>query len=324
MSKGQIVGYVRVSTVDQNTDRQLDGIELDEVFTDHASGKDTNRPQLQAMIKHVRKGDEVVVHSMDRLARSLVDLRRTVDQLTAKGVRVRFVKEGLTFGDTSDPCATLMLSVMGAVAEFERALLLERQREGIAIAKTKGKYKGRVPSLDDDQAAAIDRRIDEGESASALAREYGVSRATVYNMRWTEPHVVAVDDLYRQHGSSVPSIRSASPRPPTKTHPDSGRRADEQPARRTQRAELPRYHLALHQARPQGRRPMIPAHLVEQLPTALDRWGWPLPQPTGARVDARARSTTPMPPKPGSSATRASRPPTSRRCWECPEPQHGR
>ena len=123
MSKGQIVGYQRVSTVDQNTDRQLDGIELDEVFTDHASGKDTNRPQLQAMIKHVRKGDEVVVHSMDRLARSLVDLRRTVDELTAKGVRVRFVKEGLTFGDTSDPCATLMLSVMGAVAEFERALL---------------------------------------------------------------------------------------------------------------------------------------------------------------------------------------------------------
>lgn len=200
MSMGQIVGYQRVSTVDQNTDRQLDGIELDEVFTDHASGKDTNRPQLQAMIKHVRKGDEVVVHSMDRLARSLVDLRRTVDELTANGVRVRFVKEGLTFGDTSDPCATLMLSVMGAVAEFERALLLERQREGIAIAKTKGKYKGRVPSLNDDQAAAIDRRIDEGESASALAREYGVSRATVYNARWTEPHVVAVDDLYRQHG----------------------------------------------------------------------------------------------------------------------------
>jgi len=93
------------------------------VFTDHASGKDTNRPQFQAMRAHVREGDELVVHSMDRLARSLVDLRRTVDELTAEGVRVRFVKEGLTFGDTNDPCAVPMPSVMGAVAEFERALL---------------------------------------------------------------------------------------------------------------------------------------------------------------------------------------------------------
>jgi len=200
MGQGQIVGYVRVSTVDQNTDRQLDGIELDEVFTDRASGKDTERPQLQAMLKHVRKGDELVVHSMDRLARSLVDLRRTVDDLTARGVRVRFVKEGLTFGDTSDPCATLMLSIMGAVAEFERSLLLERQREGIAIAKTKGVYRGRKPTLNADQAAAVARRLDEGESASALAREYGVSRATVYNMRWPVADVIAVDHLYRQHG----------------------------------------------------------------------------------------------------------------------------
>lgn len=204
MGNGQIVGYVRVSTADQNTDRQLDGIELDEVFTDHASGKDTKRPQLQAMLKHVRKGDELVVHSMDRLARSLVDLRRTVDELTAKGVRVRFVKEGLTFGDTSDPCATLMLSVMGAVAEFERALLLERQREGIAIAKTKGVYKGRMPSLTDDQTEAVAARLAEGESASALAREFGVSRATVYNARtrqpWTEADVSAVGDLYRRYG----------------------------------------------------------------------------------------------------------------------------
>jgi DNA invertase Pin-like site-specific DNA recombinase len=201
MSKGQIVGYQRVSTIDQNTDRQLDGIELDEVFTDHASGKDTNRPQLQAMIKHVRKSDEVVVHSMDRLARSLVDLRRTVDELTAKGVRVRFVKEGLTFGDTSDPCATLMLSVMGAVAEFERALLLERQREGIAIAKTKGVYKGRKPSLSAEQADEVKRRLASGESAAALSREYDVSRATIYNTNpWTEEHVIAVDDLYRRHG----------------------------------------------------------------------------------------------------------------------------
>ena len=140
---------------------------------------------------------------MDRLARSLVDLRRTVDELTAKGVRVRFVKEGLTFGDTSDPCATLMLSVMGAVAEFERALLLERQREGIAIAKTKGVYKGRKPSLDRRPGRGrLTGAWPSGESASALAREFGVSRATVYNVRWTEPHVIAVDDLYRKHKAS--------------------------------------------------------------------------------------------------------------------------
>jgi DNA invertase Pin-like site-specific DNA recombinase len=204
MSEGQTVGYVRVSTADQNTERQLDGLQMDKVFTDHASGKDTDRPQFQAMLAHVREGDELVVHSMDRLARSLVDLRRTVDDLTAKGVRVRFAKEGLTFGDTNDPCAVLMLSVMGAVAEFERALLLERQREGIAVAKTKGVYKGRVPTLDEDQVEVVTARLTEGESASELAREFGVSRATVYNSRkrqpWSEEHVIAADDFYREKG----------------------------------------------------------------------------------------------------------------------------
>jgi DNA invertase Pin-like site-specific DNA recombinase len=201
LSKGQTVGYVRVSTADQNTDRQLDGLQVDKVFTDHASGKDTNRPQFQAMRAHVREGDEVVVHSMDRLARSLVDLRRTVDELTGEGVRVRFVKEGLTFGDTNDPCAMLMLSVMGAVAEFERALLLERQREGIAVAKAKGVYKGRRPVLTHEQSDEVKRRLAAGESAAALSREYEVSRATIYNTNpWTEEHVIAVDDLYRRHG----------------------------------------------------------------------------------------------------------------------------
>jgi DNA invertase Pin-like site-specific DNA recombinase len=201
MSKGQSIGYVRVSTADQNTERQLEGLQIDKVFTDHASGKDTNRPALSECLGYVRDGDELVVHSMDRLARSLVDLRRTVDDLTGRGVSVRFVKEGLTFTrDTSDPCAVLMLSVMGAVAEFERALLLERQREGIAIAKGKGVYKGRVPSLSAEQARELDRRMAEGESASAIARDYGVSRATVYNTRWTEADIVAVDDVYREHG----------------------------------------------------------------------------------------------------------------------------
>ncbi|KAA1430454.1 recombinase family protein [Mycolicibacter arupensis] len=184
MSKGKTVGYVRVSTAEQNTDRQLDGLHLDKVFTDKASGKDTHRPQLQQCLGYLRDGDTLIVHSMDRLARSLVDLRRTVDDLVAREVTVRFVKEGLTFSnDSTDPCAVLMLSVMGAVAEFERSLILERQREGIAIAKAKGKYKGRVPSLTDDQATEVADRLDAGESAAALAREYGISRATVYNTR---------------------------------------------------------------------------------------------------------------------------------------------
>jgi DNA invertase Pin-like site-specific DNA recombinase len=183
MSKGQKVGYVRVSTLDQHTDRQLDGLQLDKVFTDHASGKDTNRPALTECLAYLRDGDELVVHSMDRLSRSTVDMLTTVEDLTSRGVRVGFVKEGLTFGDTSNPCNDLMLTIMSAVAQFERALLLERQREGIAIAKTKGVYKGRVPSLNADQAEAVARRLTEGESASALAREYGVSRATIYNAR---------------------------------------------------------------------------------------------------------------------------------------------
>ncbi len=179
---GQRIGYQRVSTVDQNAERQLDGVELDKVFTDKASGKDTNRPELARALDYVRDGDTLVVHSMDRLARSLVDLRLTVDELTRRGVQVRFVKEGLTFSsDESDPCAVLMLSVMGAVAEFERSMILERQREGIALAKAAGKYKGRKAALTDERADELRARLTRGESVTALAKEFGISRQTVYN-----------------------------------------------------------------------------------------------------------------------------------------------
>jgi DNA invertase Pin-like site-specific DNA recombinase len=179
---GQLVGYVRVSTVDQNTDRQLDGLVLAKTFTDKASGKDTARPALAACLDYIREGDTLVVHSMDRLARSLVDLRQMVDRLTADGISVRFVKENLTFTrDESDPCAMLMLSIMGAVAEFERALILQRQREGIAIAKAKGVYTGRRRALTDLQCAEILGRRAAGEHPDDLAKEFGVSRATIYN-----------------------------------------------------------------------------------------------------------------------------------------------
>lgn len=181
---GQRVGYVRVSSVDQNTERQLDGVAVDRVFTDHISGKDTLRPELQRALEYVREGDTLVVHSMDRLARSLKDLLGLVDELTGRGVAVEFVKEHLLFTpDRSDPRSVLMLSMMGAVAEFERAMILERQREGIALAKARGVYKGRKPALRDDQVAEVLERLGAGESAADLAKEFGVARATVYNVR---------------------------------------------------------------------------------------------------------------------------------------------
>lgn len=179
---GQRVGYVRVSTVEQSTARQLDGVEgLARVFTDKASGKDTARPALAELLEYVRGGDTVVVHSLDRLGRNLDDLRALVSRLAEKGVVVHFVKEGLRFepGGAS-PIADLMLSMMGAFAQFERALMLERQREGIAKAKEAGKYKGRAPALSDDLIAVLLRRVAAGENRAALAREFGIGRATLY------------------------------------------------------------------------------------------------------------------------------------------------
>ncbi|WP_427911213.1 recombinase family protein [Shewanella algae] len=121
--QGQRIGYVRVSSYDQNPERQLEQVEIGKLFTDKASGKDTQRPQLEAMLGFVREGDTVVVHSMDRLARNLDDLRRLVQKLTKRGVRIEFLKEGLVFTGEDSPMANLMLSVMGAFAEFERALI---------------------------------------------------------------------------------------------------------------------------------------------------------------------------------------------------------
>ena len=138
--KGQRIGYVRVSTLDQNPERQLEGIQIDRIFTDKASGKDVHREQLDALMGFARSGDTVIVHSMDRLARNLNDLRRIVQMFTEKGVRIDFIKESLSFTGEDSPMANLMLSVMGAFAEFERALLKERQREGIALTKQRGEH----------------------------------------------------------------------------------------------------------------------------------------------------------------------------------------
>ncbi|USR38358.1 recombinase family protein [Ectopseudomonas hydrolytica] len=170
------VGYVRVSSVDQNTDRQLDGIALDKVFTDKVSGATTDRPQLLAMLDYVREGDCIHVHSIDRLARSLADLLSLVESLTAKGVAIRFHKEQLHFTGEHNAMQKLMLSMMGSFAEFERSMIKERQAEGIAKAKAKGVYKGRVKTVDDD---AIRAEIAAGSSFRKTAEKLGVSLSTV-------------------------------------------------------------------------------------------------------------------------------------------------
>lgn len=195
---GQQVAYIRVSSSDQNTARQLDGVARDRVFEDKASGKDTNRPQLDACMAHLRDGDTLHVHSMDRLARNLDDLRRIVKDLNGRGVVVRFHKEGLSFTGEDSPMSNLLLSMLGAVAEFERSLIRERQREGIALAKADGRYKGRKPSLDNSKINTLRLRIANGEKKTALATEFGISRQTLYG-----------------------AIRAASTVPTTRTRSDS-------------------------------------------------------------------------------------------------------
>ena len=180
MAHGQRVGYIRVSSVGQNTERQLDGVQIDRCFTDKASGKDIQRPQLEALLGFVREGDVVVCHSMDRLARNLDDLRKLVITLTKRGIQVQFVKESLIFSGEDSPMAMLLLSMLGAVAEFERSMIRERQREGIAIAKTKGVYKGRKPSLDAGQAEELRKRIAAGDKKAVIARDFGICRETLY------------------------------------------------------------------------------------------------------------------------------------------------
>jgi DNA invertase Pin-like site-specific DNA recombinase len=176
----KVVGYIRVSTYDQNPERQLDGMHLDKVFTDKASGKDLMRPAFEELLDYIREGDTLLVHSMDRLARNLEHLRQVVRELTARGVKVQFVKERLTFTGEDSPMATLLLSVMGAVAEFERSLIRERQREGVAIAKQKGLYKGRRKSLNEEQVRELQERVAQGEKKAILARTFNIRRETIY------------------------------------------------------------------------------------------------------------------------------------------------
>jgi DNA invertase Pin-like site-specific DNA recombinase len=178
----QRIGYIRVSSLDQNAERQLDGIHLDKVFTDKASGKDTNRPQLQDALDHARAGDTLIVHSMDRLARNVEDMLRLVREMNGRGVSVEFIKENMRFtADSEDPRSTLMFTMLSAFAQFERSLIRERQREGIALAKAKGTvYKGRKPALNAERIAQLREQAATGANRTKLAKEFGISRETLY------------------------------------------------------------------------------------------------------------------------------------------------
>lgn len=176
------VAYRRVSTIEQNTARQLAGEDFDKVFEDKASAKDTDRPQLQAMLEYVRDGDRVVVHSIDRLARNLADLETLIATMTGKGVSVEFRKESLTFAGGTDAIQTLMLQMMGAFAQFERSMIRERQREGVAAAKAAGKHMGRPSGLDAKQLKSLKAKRKAGVAVKTLQDDFNLSRATVYRL----------------------------------------------------------------------------------------------------------------------------------------------
>ena len=177
---GQQVGYIRVSSIDQNTIRQLDGLSLDKTFIEKMSGKDTQRPVLQECLAYIRSGDTLHVHSIDRLARNAKDLLNLVEQMIAKGISLKIHKNNLIFTpDSKDHMAKLQLTMLAAFAEFERELIKERQREGIAIAKAAGKYSGRR-KVTDQLISEARIRTDRCEPLSKVARDLNVSRETLY------------------------------------------------------------------------------------------------------------------------------------------------
>ena len=184
MIHGYKIGYVRVSTVDQNTDRQEEELRLrgiENFFIDKASGKNTERPALNNLIDFVREGDHVYVCSMDRLARNLKDLLTLVQLLETKKVSITFLQGDITFDamEKSSSINKLLLSMLGAVAEFERSIILERQREGIAIAKARGVYKGRKP-IDPALLDKAFQKHKEGVPVARIAKDLNIGRSTLF------------------------------------------------------------------------------------------------------------------------------------------------
>ena len=178
--KGEKVGYIRVSSVSQNLDRQLVGVDLDKVFKEKVSGKSLDRPKLKELIEYVREGDTVVVHSLDRLGRNAFELNQIIKEFTDRGVTVQFVKEGYTITGDDTPMNKLHLSMMGAWAEFERNIIRERQLEGIALAKERGAYRGGKRKLTEDQATNLKERVEAGESKTQVAKDFGLTRQGLY------------------------------------------------------------------------------------------------------------------------------------------------
>lgn len=183
---GQRVAYVRVSSLDQNPDRQLEAVgECHRVFLDREQGSHerlSSRAQLEELIQYVREGDHVVVASMDRLARSVIDLNTITQRIVAKGVSVDFLKERLTFraGAGEDPFAQFQMNLMGSFAQFEREMIRQRQAEGIAAAKRRGVYKGRARLLGDEEIREVREQAARGVPKARIAREWKISRSTLY------------------------------------------------------------------------------------------------------------------------------------------------
>lgn len=188
--KYQVIGYVRVSTTEQNTDRQLDDVELDKLFIDKKTGTTKQRPELQKLLEYVRYGDTVIVHSLDRLARNFNDLLDIIKFFNDKGVIFKSLKENITIdGLNKNPIDMLILHIFGAIAEFNLSLTKEAQREGIEKAKAKGVYKGRKSILTDQKKAEIDALLEQRNSSVEqyksisnveIAKRVGISKATLY------------------------------------------------------------------------------------------------------------------------------------------------
>ncbi len=179
---GQAIGYSRVSTKNQNLERQLNGVKLKKVYEEKVSGKNLDRPQLKECMDYLRAGDVLHIHSIDRLARNLKDLQEIVEELVSKGVSVNFHNENLVFDGNDSAIQKMMLQMMGSFAEFEKNIINQRRIEGVKIAKEKGVKFGRKMKLSDEDISEIKRLVKEGADKKALAGEYGVSRGTIYNI----------------------------------------------------------------------------------------------------------------------------------------------
>ncbi len=177
------IGYIRVSTSEQNTSRQLENVLLDKVFSEKVSSSKTERPELNACLNYLREGDTLHIHSIDRLARNLIELQSIVKTLTQRGIRVHFHAENMIFSGESSPMQELLFQILGAFAQFERNLIKERQREGIEKAKKEGRYNGRPRKISIDDKNAILKQLSEGIPPSVIAKEYAVSVSSIHKLK---------------------------------------------------------------------------------------------------------------------------------------------